>query len=127
MKGDDNGVAQRRREYINGRDFLVGDRYDVEAFGKQLVFRPEPGAGDLCGKLWSVALVLVGYLEQELGKDGLRGKRVLEVGAGLGAVGMALACAGAEVVCTDITECVPMLDMYVTCMRYLCIDAFPYL
>jgi hypothetical protein len=106
---DNTEAAARRRKYIANRDYLTGGEFVIEAFGKTIRLIPEEGAGELCGKLWSVALVLINQLEKDYGIDGLRGKRVLELGAGLGAVGLALACAGADVTCTDIPDCIEML------------------
>jgi predicted nicotinamide N-methyase len=107
---DNTEAAARRREYIANRDYLTGGEFVIEAFGKTIRLIPEEGAGELCGKLWSVALVLINQLEKDYGIDGLKGKRVLELGAGLGAVGLALACAGAHVTCTDIPDCIEMLN-----------------
>jgi hypothetical protein len=54
--------------------------------------------------------VLAKYLEHHYAKDHWSGKRVLEVGAGCGLVGLALALQGADVVLTDRKEVVPTLQ-----------------
>lgn len=105
-------VVEKRRSYIDGHDYISSDQFEIDAFGKQLRLAPDEEAGELCGKLWSVAIVLINYLEKELGPECIRNKRVLELGAGLGAVGLALACAGADVTLTDIPDCLPMLERY---------------
>ncbi len=55
------------------------------------------------------AIVLAKYLEHRYEKDHWSGKRVLEVGAGCGLVGLALGLQGADVVLTDREEVVPTL------------------
>ncbi len=53
--------------------------------------------------------MLAKYLEHRYAKDHWSGKRVLEVGAGCGLVGLALGLQGADVVLTDREEVVPTL------------------
>ena len=118
----DHAAAQEeRRGFIDGRDYICADSFDIGAFGKRLHLEPEEGAGELCGKLWSVALVLINFLEKEFGADAFKGKRVLELGAGVGAVGLALACAGADVTLTDIPICLPMLQRYAQPLCNMCL------
>ncbi|WIA10069.1 hypothetical protein OEZ85_010279 [Tetradesmus obliquus] len=64
------------------------------------------GLADDCGcVVWDAALVLVNYLAKqvEIGRLDLRGKRVIELGAGTGVVGLTAAALGAaEVLLTDL-------------------------
>lgn len=66
--------------------------------------------------VWDAALLLADYLQTEAGEDGqatckfqFKGKKVVELGAGVGLVGMALAVLGAEVVVTDQEYALPLL------------------
>jgi predicted nicotinamide N-methyase len=53
--------------------------------------------------------VLAKYLEHHYPRDHWVGKRVLEVGAGCGLVGLALGLQGADAVLTDRAEVIPTL------------------
>ncbi|KAG6609855.1 protein N-lysine methyltransferase METTL21A [Phytophthora cinnamomi] len=69
--------------------------------------------------VWDAALLLADYLQTKAaqstgGVDGgdrfqFRGKKVVELGAGVGLVGMALAVLGAQVVLTDQAYALPLL------------------
>ena len=78
----------------------------------EIVLSQHPGAvhgGSNGGTVWNCARALVGYVENRalamVGMQGhyeaWKGKRVVEVGAGTGAVGIACGMAGAEVTLTD--------------------------
>ena len=66
-----------------------------EAENKALRFSPPYG-----GRVWDSGFVLSGWLQE----DRLRGKRVVELGAGAGLVGLCCAHMGAEVTLTDGAE-----------------------
>ncbi|XP_012263632.1 protein N-lysine methyltransferase METTL21D-like [Athalia rosae] len=71
--------------------------------------------GEVSCVVWDASLVLAKYLDvlcrdDRLGKDWLLNKKVLELGAGLGCVGMTAACLGAEVVLTDLANVLPALN-----------------
>ncbi|KAI8927603.1 putative methyltransferase-domain-containing protein [Entophlyctis helioformis] len=61
--------------------------------------------------VWDGSLILAKYLET--GRFGVRGKRVIELGAGRGLVGMAAALLGAKVTLTDIGDAVAPLQAIV--------------
>jgi hypothetical protein len=69
--------------------------------------------GTIGSTLWAAALAFVEYfvvLEPEMAEQVFVGKRVLELGAGLGAVGMAVAKLGARSVeLSDMADMVPLL------------------
>lgn len=65
---------------------------------------PSKGTG---AALWSAAIGLARFLEGRFGTapPPLAGCRVLELGCGTGLVSLCLACLGADVVATDIPQC----------------------
>ncbi|ELR18499.1 nicotinamide n-methyltransferase [Acanthamoeba castellanii str. Neff] len=75
--------------------------------GRTLHFHQRPwveGAKSIGAVLWDAGYELARYLERHFGEGGLRGKRVLELGAGTGIVGMVASLLGADVVLTDGDE-----------------------
>jgi len=64
-----------------------------------------------CGAaVWMGAKVLSSFLERRLGRGDLKGKRLVELGAGCGMPGMVAAQLGAQVVLTDVPELRPLLE-----------------
>ena len=59
--------------------------------------------------LWNSNECVSRYLREHIFVDGAKGVRVLELGAGVGALGISLAMAGALVAITDIKELVPLM------------------
>ncbi|KNC84045.1 hypothetical protein SARC_03732 [Sphaeroforma arctica JP610] len=82
-------------------------RFNV--FNKPVVLATETDSGSVAGKLWSVSLVLLDYF-QKLGPETFADKKILELGAGVGLLSIALSRAGASVTCTDLPSALPMLD-----------------
>lgn len=68
------------------------------------------GSLGIGGKLWDASLALLAYLEKH---DAVRGRRVLELGSGVGLVGIACAArfGAADVFLTDRAEVVPLLEL----------------
>ena len=64
------------------------------------------GAGAV---VWEAAAATLEYLDAAFAPDGLRGKTVVELGAGTGVCGLACAALGALVVLTDLPEALPLL------------------
>ncbi|CAH0771490.1 unnamed protein product [Bemisia tabaci] len=62
--------------------------------------------------LWEPATAIASYLEEscEENNNWVRGKKVLELGAGLGLPGLAAACLGGNVTVTDKPELLPWLQ-----------------
>ena len=58
--------------------------------------------GGTCTLIWECGIVLAGYLMHSLTAEQLRGKRVLELGAGAGVAGLAASALGAHAVLTDL-------------------------
>uniref|UniRef100_A0A8C6SYT6 Valosin containing protein lysine (K) methyltransferase n=1 Tax=Neogobius melanostomus TaxID=47308 RepID=A0A8C6SYT6_9GOBI len=73
--------------------------------------------GDVGCVVWDAAIVLSKYLETNQSTDSQKGvkawagKRVVELGAGTGAVGLMAATLGANVVVTDLEELQTLLDL----------------
>jgi len=76
----------------------------VTCFGRALTLRVDDASLDHALVVWDASVALVRFLEaspRDLAPF-LRGARVLELGAGTGLLGLALAHAGARVVLTDL-------------------------
>jgi len=61
------------------------------------------------GFIWNASIVLLRYLEAKQAKN-IRGRRVLEMGSGLGHCAYGLARMGAHVTCTEQAKCIPVLE-----------------
>ena len=77
-----------------------------------VVVAEAPARLGIGGKLWDAALALVAHVGSTSGSDEcVQGKRVLELGSGVGAVGIGARLFGASrVVLTDIEDVVPLLE-----------------
>ena len=69
-----------------------------------MLIAESPGQLGIGGKVWDAALTLVRYLRAERSTL-LEGRRVLELGAGTGIVGMCCALLGASEVCGALAKC----------------------
>ncbi|XP_016508074.1 uncharacterized protein LOC107825699 isoform X1 [Nicotiana tabacum] len=86
----------------------------LEVLGHQLQFCQDPNSKHLGTTVWDASMVLVKFLEKNCRKgrfspSKLRGKRVIELGAGCGVAGFGMALLGCDVVSTDQTEVLPLL------------------
>ncbi|XP_023689125.1 EEF1A lysine methyltransferase 3 [Paramormyrops kingsleyae] len=83
-------------------------------FGKQeLKIRQLFGANlGVAAPVWDAALCLCRYLEEKM--LDLKGKRVIELGAGTGIVGILAARLGASVTLTDLPHAIPQLESNVS-------------
>lgn len=85
-----------------------------EVMGYQLQFSQDPNSKHLGTTVWDASMVLVKYLEKNCRKgrfspSKLKGKRVIELGAGCGVAGFGMALLGCDVVSTDEVEVLPLL------------------
>ncbi|KAG7493418.1 hypothetical protein JOB18_008710 [Solea senegalensis] len=81
--------------------------------GQELKIRQLFGANlGVAAPVWESALLLCRFLEQQHVE--LRGKRVMELGAGTGVVGILAARFGAAVTLTDLPHAVPQLQVNVS-------------
>ncbi|KAM7279026.1 hypothetical protein ACFE04_006160 [Oxalis oulophora] len=87
---------------------------NLQVLGHQLHFAQDPNSKHHGTTVWDSSLVLVKYLEKNCRKgrfcpSKLKGKRVIELGAGCGAAGFGMALLGCDVVSTDQKEVLPLL------------------
>ncbi|CAH0559387.1 unnamed protein product [Brassicogethes aeneus] len=99
---------------MNGH-FINGSftrEHDIDLIDKTLLFHQKI-EGDVSCVVWDASIVLAKYLEELCGQNTgfLKNKNVLELGAGLGLVGLTAACLGANVLLTDLPEALPLLKL----------------
>ncbi|XP_049804793.1 protein N-lysine methyltransferase METTL21D-like isoform X2 [Schistocerca nitens] len=77
--------------------------------------------GNVSCVVWDAAIVLAKYLEVEnsRNKSWLKGSSVVELGAGLGCVGLTASCLGAHVTMTDLPEIMPLMRHNIDVNRHL--------
>ncbi|KAK6936099.1 Lysine methyltransferase [Dillenia turbinata] len=85
-----------------------------EVLGHQLHFAQDPNSKHLGTTVWDASMVFVKFLEKNCRKgrfspSKLKGKRVIELGAGCGVAGFGMAMLGCDVVSTDQKEVLPLL------------------
>ncbi|XWS72329.1 hypothetical protein CRYUN_Cryun02cG0030600 [Craigia yunnanensis] len=85
-----------------------------EVLGHQLQFSQDPNSKHLGTTVWDTSMVFAKFLEKNCRKgrfcpSKLKGKRVIELGAGCGVAGFGMALLGCDVVSTDQIEVVPLL------------------
>ncbi|XP_022750020.1 protein N-lysine methyltransferase METTL21A-like isoform X1 [Durio zibethinus] len=85
-----------------------------EVLGHQLQFSQDPNSKHLGTTVWDTSMVFAKFLEKNCRKgrfcpSKLKGKRVVELGAGCGVAGFGMALLGCDVVSTDQIEVVPLL------------------
>jgi predicted nicotinamide N-methyase len=79
-----------------------------------LRLQQDPNSQHLGTTVWDSSIVLAKFLEAncrkgDFAKTRVKGKRVLELGAGMGLGGIAFSLLGASVVLTDVAEVIPLL------------------
>ncbi|KAG1668811.1 hypothetical protein FOA52_004905 [Chlamydomonas sp. UWO 241] len=87
---------------------------EQEVMGHIVRLQQNPASEHLGTTVWDASIVLAKYLEKnmrkgEFSRPKLKGKRVLELGAGMGLGGIAFSMLGADVVLTDTVDVVPLL------------------
>ncbi|GMJ07581.1 hypothetical protein like AT1G08125 [Hibiscus trionum] len=85
-----------------------------EVLGHQLQFSQDPNSQHLGTTVWDTSMVFAKFLEKNCRKgrfcqSKLKGKRVIELGAGCGVAGFGMTLLGCDVVSTDQIEVVPLL------------------
>eukprot|EP00884_Botryococcus_braunii_P013363 jgi/Botrbrau1/22027/Bobra.0024s0041.1 len=89
---------------------------DVEVCGVHLRIIQDPNSQHLGSTVWDASIVMAKFFEKnsrkgDFSRSQLRGKRVLELGAGMGLGGMALTLLGASVISTDVAAVLPLLNI----------------
>ena len=90
---------------------LLGVDITIEV--RESMAAPTASSDATSGFVWPSSQMLADFLEARMcAKDpaALAGRRVLELGGGTGALGMALSARGAEVTITDLAEQVPHIE-----------------
>lgn len=87
----------------------------LEVLGHELLFSQDPNSKHLGTTVWDASLVFVKFLERNCRKGRfspakLKGKRVIELGAGCGVSGFGMALLGCDVIVTDQKEVLPLLQ-----------------
>jgi len=92
------------------------DHVEVEALGCFFYLKQDPNSMDLGTTVWDASIVWAKYVEKQSARRGefvpskTRGKRVLELGAGMGLGGLAMCALGCDVVLTDRAEVLELLQ-----------------
>lgn len=87
---------------------------EQELFGITLQLAQDPSSNNLGTTVWDASIVLAKYIEKnsrrgDFSRAKVRGRRVLELGAGMGLAGMAMALLGCDVAFTDIGDVLLLL------------------
>ena len=75
-----------------------------------VVVAEAPGALGIGGKLWDASFALLAYVRSGAADGRLGGKRALELGSGVGAVGIGASRYAAAVTLSDVDAVVPLLE-----------------
>ncbi|XP_062221538.1 uncharacterized protein LOC133920915 [Phragmites australis] len=86
----------------------------LEVMGHRLHISQDPNSKHLGTTVWDASMVFVKFLEKNSRKgrfcpSKLKGKKVIELGAGCGLAGFGMALLGCDVVTTDQVEVLPLL------------------
>ncbi|XP_038970870.1 protein-lysine methyltransferase METTL21D [Phoenix dactylifera] len=86
----------------------------LEVLGHHLRLSQDPNSRHLGTTVWDASMVFVKFLEKNCRKGRfslpkLKGKRVIELGAGCGLAGLGMALLGCDVISTDQAEVLPLL------------------
>eukprot|EP01104_Vermistella_antarctica_P013588 TRINITY_DN4138_c0_g1_i3.p1 TRINITY_DN4138_c0_g1~~TRINITY_DN4138_c0_g1_i3.p1 ORF type:complete len:238 (+),score=54.30 TRINITY_DN4138_c0_g1_i3:219-932(+) len=90
-------------------DSLGSGLFKVEVAGRSLSIVEKPELNSTGTKVWESSVVLSKYLEHTRRRNPLKGKKVVELGAGCGIVGMTAGVLGGRVTCTDIQPAFSLL------------------
>ncbi|XP_027909151.1 protein N-lysine methyltransferase METTL21A isoform X1 [Vigna unguiculata] len=87
----------------------------LEVLGHDLQFSQDPNSKHLGTTVWDASLVFAKFLERNCRRGRfspakLKGKRVIELGAGCGVSGFGMALLGCDVIVTDQKEVLPLLE-----------------
>ncbi|XP_056131216.1 EEF1A lysine methyltransferase 3-like [Lampris incognitus] len=109
--------AGHEEDLFPADDGLFADTFSEDSvykfFGQEVKISQKFGANlGVAAPVWDAALQLCHFFEQQ--SFDLRGKRIIELGAGTGIVGILAALLGADVTLTDLPLAVPQLKANVS-------------
>ncbi|KAJ1453402.1 putative methyltransferase-domain-containing protein [Pelagophyceae sp. CCMP2097] len=105
--------AEEADEWQSGQ-FNMRREVQIRVGGETMIISQDSNSSDCGTVLWEVAVIWARLLDAgalpDLAADKIAGRRILELGAGCGVAGMALALRGARVTFTDLPALVPHLE-----------------
>lgn len=104
------------QEVQEGLSLYVPDPESVKTVYEQLLEKDPEVAFPFWAKIWSSAIALSGFLQTE--PEWVSGKRVLELGAGIGLPSFSVAKQAAEVIISDHSpEAVALIEKNIRCLE----------
>ncbi|KAK1289281.1 Thioredoxin-like 3-3 [Acorus calamus] len=102
----------------------------IEVLGHHLHLSQDPNSKHLGTTVWDASMVFVKFLEKNCRRGRfcpakLKGKRVIELGAGCGLAGLGMALLGCDVVSTDQVEVLPLLMRNIERNTSRVVQAYP--
>ena len=88
----------------------AGDTVQVLIGGQSVTIHQEPHSDMFGSYLWDSALIMVKWFETIVPRHRLMGAKCIELGAGVGLVGIAVGQMGADITLTDVAEILPLLE-----------------
>ncbi|GIX68555.1 protein-lysine methyltransferase METTL21D [Caerostris darwini] len=95
--------------YETSENYEFTRELEVETLGVDLKF-VQYSLGDVSSVVWDAGIVLGKYLDFQSKNKVLSGKIVIDIGSGTGVAGLFAAALGAEVILTDLSSVIPLLE-----------------
>ncbi|XP_078440194.1 S-adenosyl-L-methionine-dependent methyltransferases superfamily protein [Wolffia australiana] len=111
MSGGDSARSLMEDDRLNSPNTST---VTVDVLGHRLQFSQDPNSRHHGTTVWDASMVFVKFLEKNrrrgrFSQSRLKGKRVVELGAGCGLAGFGMALLGCDVIATDQAEVLPLL------------------
>lgn len=103
--------SEYEREIIESNEHYFTRTLELDSLESPLTFYQRE-IGDVSCVIWDASLVLAHYLENRAKQNPSAWKdiRAVELGAGVGCVGIVAACLGVDVIMTDLPAVLPLLE-----------------